>query len=128
MGGAVCFSLVVGSSCLMFAPVISTLLLAQQAEPFPMWPSLIAIFVLFYFMLIRPERSKQREHKAMLEAIKKNDRVVTVGGIYGVVMNVQRESDEVTIKVDEANNTKLRVTFGSIARIIPVDAEQGKPS
>lgn len=93
-----------------------------------MWPSLIAIFVLFYFMLIRPERSKQREHKAMLEAIKKNDRVVTVGGIYGVVMNVQRESDEVTIKVDEANNTKLRVTFGSIARIIPVDAEQGKPS
>jgi len=93
-----------------------------------MWPSLIAIFVLFYFMLIRPERAKQREHKAMLESIKKNDRVITVGGIYGVVMNVQRESDEVTIKVDEANNTKLRVTFGSIARIIPADAEQGKPS
>ena len=50
--------------------------------------------------------------------MKKNDRVVTIGGIYGVVMNVHREADEVTLKVDETTNTKLRVTLSSIARII----------
>lgn len=104
----------------MVATVDACLLLAQGGEPggFPMWPSLILIFVLFYFMLIRPERQKQRAHRAMIEAIKKNDRVVTMGGLYGTVTNVQREADEVTLKVDEATNTKLRVTFGSIARII----------
>jgi len=66
----------------------------------------------------------------MLAAVKKNDRVVTIGGIYGVVTNVQREQDEVTIKVDEATNTKLRVTLGSIARIIgeesPSETASGK--
>ena len=54
----------------------------------------------------------------MLEAVKKNDRVITAGGIYGVVTNVHREADEVTIKVDEATNTKLRLTLSSITRVL----------
>ena len=83
-----------------------------------MVPALAMIMVLFYFMLIRPERNKQKAHKQLLESLKKNDRVLTVGGIYGVVTNVQRGSDEVTIKVDEATNTKLRITFNSITRVI----------
>ena len=87
-------------------------------------PGLLIIAVLFYFLMIRPERRKQATHRSLLEALKKNDRVVTVGGIYGVVTNVQRETDEVTIKVDESTNTKLRVTFGSIARVI-TDAVAG---
>lgn len=85
---------------------------------FPIVPSMIAIFVLFYFMIMRPQKRKDAEHKALLAAIKKNDRVVTIGGIYGVVTNVVREADRVTIKVDEATNTKIDVTFGSIARVI----------
>jgi preprotein translocase subunit YajC len=87
-------------------------------SPLSLLPGLLIIVALFYFMMIRPERRKQAAHRTLLEALKKNDRVVTVGGIYGVVTNVQRDSDEVTIKVDEATNTKLRVTFGSIARVI----------
>ena len=47
-----------------------------------------------------------------------DDRVLTIGGIYGVVTNVQREADEVTIKVDESTNTKLRVTLSSVARVL----------
>jgi preprotein translocase subunit YajC len=104
-----------------------TLLAADQAPGFPpMLISLIIIFALFYFMMIRPEQRKQREHKALLEALKKNDRVVTAGGIYGVVTNVQRDSNEVTIKVDEANNTKLRVTITSIARVVTPEASEEK--
>lgn len=82
------------------------------------WMPFILIAVLFYFLLLRPQRQEQARRQAMLGAIKKNDRVLTIGGIYGVVTNVQRESDEVTIKVDESTNTKLRMTLSSIARVL----------
>lgn len=78
----------------------------------------LAAFALYYFMFMRVDRKRQASHKARLDALKKNDRVVTIGGIYGVVMNVQRDQDEVTLKIDEANNTRIRVTFGSIGRVV----------
>jgi preprotein translocase subunit YajC len=55
--------------------------------------------------------------------------VVTVGGVYGVVVNVHREADEVSLKVDETTNTKLRITLSSIARVIsgePAEEESSK--
>jgi preprotein translocase subunit YajC len=85
---------------------------------FSMLLPLVAIGFLFYFLLIRPQRKEQSKRQTMLSAVKKNDRVVTIGGIYGVVTNVQREEDEVTIRIDEATNTKIRVTMGAIARIL----------
>lgn len=81
-------------------------------------PAMIGVIVLYYFLFIRPDRKKQVEQRSQLDSLKKNDRVLTIGGIYGVVMNVQRDTDEVTLKIDETNNTKIRVTFGSIARIV----------
>ncbi len=65
----------------------------------PSFAPLIAIGVLFYVMLIRPERRKQAAVRSMLDDLKKNDRVVTIGGIRGTVVSVRREIDEVTIKV-----------------------------
>jgi preprotein translocase subunit YajC len=50
--------------------------------------------------------------------------VVTIGGIYGVVVNVNRESDEVTLKIDEATNAKMRVTVGAVARILGEDSAE----
>lgn len=88
------------------------MMMLQSLLPF------VAIFVLFYFLLIRPQRREQSRRQAMLSAIQKNDRVITAGGVYGVVTNVRREADEVTVKVDEATNTKLRMTLGSIARVL----------
>jgi preprotein translocase subunit YajC len=78
----------------------------------------VAIAVLFYFVLIRPQKREQSRRQVMLNSVQKNDRVVTIGGIYGVVANVQREADEVTLKVDESTNTKLRITLSSIARVL----------
>ncbi len=78
----------------------------------------VAIFVLFYFLLIRPQQRERSRRQAMLGAIKKNDRVVTAGGIFGVVASVHRENDEVVLKVDEATNTKLRMTLSSITRVL----------
>lgn len=79
---------------------------------------LLLIGLLFYFILLRPERRKHKEHASLLSSLKKNDKVVTIGGIYGKVFDVQREQDRVTLKIDEANNTKIDVTFGAIARVI----------
>jgi len=86
----------------------------------------LPLILLFYFLILRPERRKQSDHKALLAALKKNDRVVTVGGIYGIVANVQPDSDRVTLKIDEASNTKIDVTFSSIARVLAAEPESEK--
>ena len=82
---------------------------------FTLW---IPILVVFYLLLILPQRRERSRREAMLRALKKNDRVITVGGIHGVVTNVHQDAGEVTIKVDEATNTKLRITLSSIARVV----------
>jgi preprotein translocase subunit YajC len=66
----------------------------------------------------------------MRSGLKKNDRVVTIGGILGTVTMVQQGSDEVTIKVDENNNTKLRIKRSAIDRVVAPDgsAVAKKPS
>ena len=78
----------------------------------------VAMVALFYFVILRPQRREQARRQEMLGGVKKNDRVVTIGGVYGVVSNINREADEVTLKVDESTNTKLRVTLSSIGRIL----------
>ena len=79
---------------------------------------LIALVAIFYFLMIRPQKREQSRRLEMLAGVKKNDRVLTNGGIYGVVVGVRREADEVTLRVDEATSTKIRVTLSSIARIL----------
>ena len=112
-------------------------LFAQDAEKpageptdlFGMLLPFVAIFALFYFLLIRPQRREQARRRSMLAAVKKNDRVITAGGVYGVVTNVHQEDDEITVKVDEANNTKLRLTLSSISRVLgdePADETTNK--
>jgi preprotein translocase subunit YajC len=77
-------------------------------------------------MFIRPERRRQREHQDRIGQIKKNDRVVTIGGIHGKVFEVLKEQDRVTLKVDEATNTKIDFTFAAIARVIEDDSDKEK--
>jgi preprotein translocase subunit YajC len=82
---------------------------------------IIPIGVIFYFLLIRPQRKEQARRQEMLGGVKKNDRIATIGGIYGIVTNVQKDTDELTLKVDEANNTKIRISLSAVGRIITDD-------
>ena len=82
------------------------------------WIPFAIIGVMFYFLLIRPERKKRQDLTTLLDSLKKNDRVVTIGGIHGVVVNVANDSEEVTIRVDEGSNTKLRVSRSAISRVV----------
>jgi preprotein translocase subunit YajC len=90
----------------------------QQTSMYSLLLPIVAIVVLFYFLIVRPEKRKQSEVARMQESLKKNDRVVTIGGILGVVVNAQKDSKEVTIRVDDSNNTRLHVLRSSISRVV----------
>lgn len=74
---------------------------------------IVFIFIIFYFLLIRPQKKAQDEHKKMIAALKKNDEVVTSGGIHGTIVNVK--DVVVTLKVDD--NVKVDVEKSCIARV-----------
>ena len=112
------------------------ILLAQEGEassegmfsPLRIFTLWLPMGLLFYWLLLRPQGKEKANRKNLLDSLKKNDRIVTIGGICGVVSNVREDSDEVTIKVDEATNTKLRVTRGSIARVLGDEASNQSTS
>jgi len=72
------------------------------------------IFVIMYFILFREPRKRQRQQQKMIQSIKKNDKVRTVGGIIGIVVDVK--DDEIVLKVDESNNTKIRIMASAIGK------------
>jgi preprotein translocase subunit YajC len=79
-----------------------------------LWP-IVLIFVIFYFLLIRPQQKKQKDHQKMLGSIKKGDRVVTSGGVYGTVVGVK--DNVVVLKI--AENVKVEFAKSAISHIIP---------
>ena len=81
------------------------------------------VMVLFYMMMIRPQKRKEQELRDQVNAVKENDRVVTIGGIYGVVTNVQRDAQRVTVRVDESTGTKLRLNMTAIARVLTAEEQ-----
>lgn len=85
---------------------------------FKMMMPLVIIFALFYFLMIRPQKKKDDEFRALVANLKESDHVVTIGGIHGVVTNVQRDADRVTIRVDDSTGTKLRINASAIARVV----------
>ena len=74
---------------------------------------IILIFIIFYFLLIRPQQKKQKEHQGMLKSLKKNDEVVTNGGIHGTIVNMKDRT--LTLRVD--NNCRIEMQKESIAFI-----------
>lgn len=84
---------------------------------------LMIIMLVGWFLLIRPERRRRLEFEQLIRQLKKNDRVVTSGGIIGTVVNAPEGSEDVTIRVDDSSNTRLRVLRTHILRVL-ADKEQ----
>lgn len=86
------------------------------------------VFFVMYFLVMRPQQKEAARQREMIANIKKNDRVLTVGGVIGTVQNVNREQNEVVIKVDEASNTKMRFMLSAVHRVLSDDgaSESGK--
>jgi preprotein translocase subunit YajC len=85
-----------------------------------------AMLLLMYFMLLRPEQKKRKEVEQTLSSLKKNDHIVTIGGICGTVVNISPGSQFITIKVDESNNTRLKILRSAVARVGEVEDQDNK--
>jgi len=87
-----------------------------------MLPAMIAVTVLYLVLMGKPQDRGQNTKAAdMLAKLKKNDRVVTAGGILGTVVNVRSDNDYVTIRVDDSTNARMQVLASSIARVLSDD-------
>ncbi|MGF1474154.1 MAG: preprotein translocase subunit YajC [Geminicoccaceae bacterium] len=74
---------------------------------------LVLIFVVFWFLLIRPQQKKMREHREMIAAIKKGDKIVTGGGLIGTVAKVEEQQNVLVVEL--AENVKVRVAQGTVS-------------
>jgi preprotein translocase subunit YajC len=92
-----------------------------------MLPWLIGTMVLFWLLILRPQKAKDSQFRTMVANLKERDRIVTIGGIHGVVTNVQREAGVLTIRIDESTGTKIRVNASAIAKVI-TDEETAESS
>ncbi len=92
---------------------------AQQGNQWSFWIMMILIFVVFYFFMIRPQTKKQKELQAQREAMKKGDKVVTAGGIYGEIKEVQENAFIITIAKDVTIKVSKESVFADVA-----DAQQ----
>ena len=79
------------------------------------------MFVMMYLILFRGPRKKQQQHKQMVQTLSKNDRVRTIGGIIGTVVDIK--DNEITLKIDESNNTKIKVVPSAIGRNVSKDKD-----
>lgn len=86
---------------------------------------LVLIFAIFYFLIIRPQNKRRKEHEAKVNAIAKNNQVITSGGIYGTVTKVE----ETTIDLEIATGTVVKVVKNTVLEVLekPVKADKPEP-
>ncbi len=81
---------------------------------------MVIIFAIFYFILIRPQQKKMKEHKKMVEDLKKGDRIITSGGIYATVENATPNT--LTVKI--AEGVKVKITRSSVGAVVKPEEEK----
>lgn len=95
--------------------LVAPILAQSQPGGLASFVPLILIFGIMYFLLIRPQQQKLKQHKAMVEAIRKGDQVVTAGGLIGKVTKVGSDNE---VEVEIASGTKVRVIQHTIAQVL----------
>lgn len=87
---------------------------AAAGSPLLQFLPLIFLFIIFYFLLIRPQQQKQKEHALMLSKLEKNDEVITAGGVHATVVSVAEKT--ATLRI--AENVKVEIEKGSITQVV----------
>jgi len=99
---------------------------AGQAGGIAGFLPIIILFAIFYFLLIRPQQKKAKEHREMIANLKKGTRIITSGGIYGTILSI----DDTTIGLEIAEKVKIKISRGNVAAVIsdsePVQKEDKK--
>ncbi|MDR2761807.1 MAG: preprotein translocase subunit YajC [Planctomycetaceae bacterium] len=95
----------------------------QQENSFlPMFVIFGVILVVMWFFIIRPQQRQDETARKLIESLKQNDKVYTVGGIVGIIHSVDKEKNEIVLKVDESNGTKIKFVLHAIQG--KIDKEQ----
>lgn len=89
-----------------------------------MLPALALIGVFFYFLVLRPQKAKDQQFRSMVDNLKDKDRVVTIGGVHGVVTNVDKQAGIVTVRIDDSTGTRIRVNASAIAKVVVDDEKE----
>jgi len=76
------------------------------------------VILIFYFLIIRPQNKKQKDAERMLSAIKKGDKVYTIGGLHGVVHSINEEKATITLKVDEGSSTTMEFNKSAVSGLV----------
>jgi preprotein translocase subunit YajC len=99
---------------------------AQDAAPsvFAPFVYLLPIMVLFYFLMIRPKQLEDRKRQEMINALKKNDKVMTTAGIYGTVVALDADHDRVVLRVDDDRGVKLTFSRSSVLKVVEAPSEK----
>jgi len=91
-------------------------LMAAQGNPMMQFlPLLIIMFAIMYFLIIRPQKTKEKKRLEMISNVRKQDKIVTVGGVHGVVVSVKES--EVIVRVDDTKDVKLRIDKSAITSV-----------
>lgn len=101
--------------------VIGPLFAQDGGAPPSNWTTLLFLMpipLLFYFMIYMPQKEQEKKRRAMIDALKKNDKVVTAGGIYGTVVSIDPSSDRIGLRIDDDKGVKMSVTRASVVRVL----------
>ncbi len=83
---------------------------------------IVGLFAILYFLMIRPQQQRQKKHQEMMRNLKPDDRVITIGGIYGTIVKMKENS--LILKV--ADNVRIEVLQSAISKVISMDEGEGK--
>ena len=106
-----------GSMPMLFSPAYAQTSGSSLSDPSALvqFLPLVLIFIVFYFLLIRPQQRKQKEHRSMVDALRRGDRIVTGGGILGTVSRVVSNEE---VEVDIAQGVRVRVLKSTISTVL----------
>jgi preprotein translocase subunit YajC len=91
-------------------------LMANQGNPMMQFlPLMIIMFAVMYFLIIRPQKQKEKKRQEMISNVRKQDRIVTAGGVHGVVVSVKE--NDVIVRVDDAKDVKIKVDKSAITSV-----------
>jgi len=82
----------------------------------------ILMFVVMYFLILRPQKRKEKDRKALLSRAKKNDRIVTAGGVHGTITSIRE--NEIILRIDDAKDVKVKLDRSAIAAVLEVSHEE----
>ena len=89
-------------------------------------PAMLVVMVLYIMLMLRPQQKETAKTKQKLADLKKNERVVTAGGIIGTIVNTKADTEYLTIRIDETNNVKMQILKQSVVRVIKDDDQKNQ--